>query len=65
MSDPRPFPRERLAGDAIDAARALLGAHLVRHAEHHHAPEETRALFRSFLGEVDRLVAAIDTLRVP
>jgi DNA-3-methyladenine glycosylase len=30
---PRPFPRELLAGDTLDAARALLGARLVRDAD--------------------------------
>jgi hypothetical protein len=45
--------------------QALIGAYLARHGERRMSSEETLALYRRFLGEVDRLVAAIDTLRVP
>lgn len=64
---PAETPRvvERIADLFRLDATALLGAHLARHSEHRRPPEETLAMFRKFLGEVDRLVAAIDTLRVP
>lgn len=64
---PAETPRvvERVADLYQLEAGALLGAHMARHVEHHRSPKDTLALFRRFLGEVDRLVAAIDTLRVP
>ncbi len=64
---PAETPRvvERVADLFQLDATALLGAHLARHSEHRRPPEETQALFRRFVGEVDRLVATIDTLRVP
>jgi len=53
---PRPFPRELLAGDTLDAARALLGARLVRVAD---ASGTTRRVGRiveveAYMGEDDR-----------
>lgn len=46
-------------------AQALIGAYLARHGERKLSPDDTLTLFRRFLSEVERLVAAIDTLRVP
>ncbi len=52
---PPPFPRSVLAGDTLDAARALLGARLVRNAD---GPEATHRAGRSveveaYVGEDD------------
>lgn len=45
-------------------AQGLLVAHLVRYGGKRHSPEELSALYAKFLGEVDRLVVAIDRLQV-
>ena len=45
--------------------QALIGAYLARHGDRRMTAEEILALYRRFLGEVDRLVAAIDVLKVP
>jgi hypothetical protein len=45
-------------------AGALLGAHLVRYSGKRHTSDEITAIYRKFLGELDRLVIAIDRLRV-
>lgn len=55
---------ERLADVYHLDATALLGAHLLRVAPRPHAADETRDLYRRFLAEIERLVAAIDGLRV-
>lgn len=46
-------------------ARALLGAHLAKHAGRKAGADEARARYRAFLVEVERLAAAVDGLRVP
>jgi hypothetical protein len=46
-------------------AQALLVAHLTRYGGHKHSAGEVAALYRRFLGALDRLILAIDTLRVP
>ena len=46
-------------------AEALLGAHLVRFSARKYKADEVLAIYRKFLAEIDRLVIAIDTLRVP
>ena len=46
-------------------AEALLGAHLVRFSSRKYKAPEVLAIYRKFLAEIDRLVIAIDTLRVP
>jgi len=46
-------------------ANALTGAHRLRAQRKHPGAEETRAIFRAFLVQVERLTAAVDTLRVP
>ncbi len=54
----RPFPRELLAGDTLAAARALLGAHLVRDPAPADAIRERRAgrivEVEAYIGEADR-----------
>ena len=56
---------ERVADVFALHAEGLLAAHLVRHAEHHHRGSELLTLYRAFLVEVERLVNAIDEMRVP
>jgi hypothetical protein len=46
-------------------ADGLLAAHLVRYGEHHYKGHELLAFYRAFLVEVERLVNAIDEMRVP
>jgi hypothetical protein len=46
-------------------AEGLLGAHLVRHGERHHKGTDLMDHYRKFLVEVERLVNAIDEMRVP
>ena len=46
-------------------AQGLLAAHLVRYGEGHHKAAERLGLYRRFLVEVERLVNAIDEMRVP
>lgn len=46
-------------------ARALLGAWMVRYAERKLAADELRAIYRSFLQEIERLIAAVDELKLP
>ncbi len=55
---------ERVADLFEVDAQGLLVAHLVRYAGKRHTHEELSALYRKFLGEVDRLVVAIDRLQV-
>src|SRR4030095_8414450 len=45
-------------------AEALLGAYLVRYTERRYRGAEVATLFRRFLVEVERLVNAIDEMRV-
>jgi hypothetical protein len=45
-------------------AEALLGAHLLRYTERRYRGAELAAMYRRFLVEVERLVNAIDELRV-
>ena len=45
-------------------AQGLLAAHLLRYASRRHKSEEILASYRRFLAEIDRLVIAIDQLRV-
>jgi hypothetical protein len=56
---------ERLANLYGLDAQGLLGAHLVRYGGRRYTGEQILAICRSFLTEVDRLVNAIDELRVP
>jgi hypothetical protein len=46
-------------------ADGLLAAHLVRYGEHHYKGHELLSFYRAFLVEVERLVNAIDEMRVP
>ena len=66
-SPPADTPRviERVADVYGLQAEGLLAAHLVRYAEHHYRGAEVLAHYRKFLVEVDRLVNAIDQMRVP
>ena len=48
----------------LDAA-ALHGAYRLRGMRKHPGAEQTRAIYRAFMDEIDRLVSAVDTLRVP
>lgn len=45
-------------------AQHLLGPHLVRYSGRRYAPEEMQRIYRGFLGEINRLVVAIDRLQV-
>ncbi|MGH7729722.1 MAG: hypothetical protein ACRENJ_00545 [Candidatus Eiseniibacteriota bacterium] len=56
---------ERVADVFGLEAEGLLGAHLVRHGERRHKGAELRDHYRKFLVEVERLVNAIDEMRVP
>jgi len=56
---------ERVADAYGLDARALLGAHLVRHATRRHGDAEVRELYQKFMVEIERLTGAIDTLRLP
>jgi hypothetical protein len=47
----------------LDAA-ALLGPHVLRYSTRRPGREEIAKLYRSFLVELDRLIGAVDTLRV-
>lgn len=55
---------ERLADAYGLDARALLGAHLLRHAGKRPADAAVRDMYRAFLTEIDRLIGAIDGLRL-
>jgi len=46
-------------------ALALTGAHRLRSQNKHPGVEETRAIYRGFLAQVERLTIAVDGLRVP
>jgi hypothetical protein len=46
-------------------AHSLLGAHLLRYSERRWKGDEIVALYRGFLREIDRLIEAIDELRLP
>ena len=59
-----PHVIERVADLFQLDAEALLGAYLVRYTERRYRGAEIATLFRRFLVEVERLVAAIDELRV-
>jgi hypothetical protein len=56
---------ERVADLMKLDAQGLLVVYLVRYSGRRYKPEETIELYRKFLAEVDRLVIAIDQLRVP
>jgi hypothetical protein len=56
---------ERVADVYRLDATGLLAAHLVRYGGHHFRGAEVLAHFRKFMVEVDRLVNAIDQMRVP
>ena len=45
-------------------ANALKGAHRLRGQKKHPGTEETRAQYRAFLAQVERLTSAVDGLRV-
>jgi hypothetical protein len=66
-SPPADAPRviERVAEVYGVQPEGLLAAHLVRYAEHHYRGNEVLVLYRKFLVEVERLVNAIDQMRVP
>jgi hypothetical protein len=66
-SPPADTPRviERVADVFSLEAEGLLAAHLVRFAEHRHRGAEVVSLYRKFLVEVERLVNAIDQMRIP
>jgi hypothetical protein len=55
---------ERLADLYRLDAEGLLGAHLVRYSGRRYKADEIVAIYRKFLGEISRLVTAIDTLHV-
>lgn len=56
---------ERVADVFHLDAQGLLAAHLVRHDERRHKGAELLGHYRRFLVEVERLVNAIDEMRVP
>ncbi|MCC6652705.1 MAG: hypothetical protein IT348_16250 [Candidatus Eisenbacteria bacterium] len=56
---------ERVADSFGLDARALLGAHLMRRAAKRPSNDSVRETYRAFLSEIDRLIGAIDTLRLP
>lgn len=56
---------ERVADLFALQAEGLLAAHLVRYGEHHYKGHELLGFYRAFLVEVERLVNAIDEMRVP
>jgi len=56
---------ERVADVFGLEAEGLLGAHLVRHGERHPKGADLLHHYRKFLVEVERLVNAIDEMRVP
>ena len=66
-SPPADTPKviERVADVFGLSAEGLLAAHLVRYGEHHHKGTELLGFYRRFLVEVERLVNAIDEMRVP
>src|SRR5262245_2883402 len=66
-SPPADTPRviERVADVFELDAEGLLAAHIVRYGEHHFRGAEVLAHYRKFMVEVDRLVNAIDQMRVP
>lgn len=66
-SPPADTPKviERVADLFGLSAEGLLAAHLVRYGEHRHKGSELLAFYRRFLIEVERLVNAIDEMRVP
>jgi hypothetical protein len=45
--------------------QGLLGAHLMRHAEKSWKADQVLSTYRAFLSGIDRLIEAIDELRVP
>lgn len=55
---------ERVADLFTLDASGLLAAHLVRYSGKRYSSDEIAAIYRKFLGEIDRLVIAIDQLRV-
>lgn len=63
---PADTPRviERLADLYKLDAQALLGPHLLRYSTRRPKFEVIQALYRSFLSELDRLIAAVDEMRV-
>lgn len=66
-SPPAEAPRviERVADLYALDAQGLLAAHMVRHGVAHPKGADLRAHYRKFLVEVERLVNAIDELRIP
>jgi hypothetical protein len=66
-SPPADTPKviERVADVFGLSAEGLLAAHLVRYGGHHRRGHELHAFYRRFLVEVERLVNAIDEMRVP
>jgi len=56
---------DRVAARFGIAARPLLEAHAVRHAKHRYSDDDIVAIYRAFLAEIDRLVVAIDEMRIP
>jgi len=56
---------ERVADSFGLDARALLGAHMLRRAAKRPPNDAVRQTYRAFLTEIDRLIGAIDTLRLP
>jgi hypothetical protein len=56
---------ERVADVFGLKAEGLLGAHLVRYGEHHYKGPELLSFYRAFLVEIERLVNAIDEMRIP
>ena len=66
-SPPADTPKviERVADVFGLSAEGLLAAHLVRYGDHHRRGHELHAFYRRFLVEVERLLNAIDEMRVP
>ncbi|MBI1798871.1 MAG: hypothetical protein HYR73_04205 [Candidatus Eisenbacteria bacterium] len=64
---PADAPRviERVADLYRLEAQALLGPHVLRYSHRRPKREEIQTLYRKFLVELDRLIAAVDELRVP
>lgn len=56
---------ERLADLFRLDARGLLGAYMVRYSERKYAPDDVRGVYRAFMTEIERLIHAIDELKLP
>src|SRR5262249_6238812 len=67
--EPPPASLERVIARVAEIhdldAEALNGAHRLRGLRRHPGADATRAAYRGFLTQVERLTSAVDALRVP